>query len=60
VIPIELVLSLSTGNIALKILNRVLAFVTWMMPGLFGYQVMFVARSAPQAAGLVSPQAAAE
>jgi hypothetical protein len=25
--------------------NRVLAFCTWLMPGLFGYQIMFVAKS---------------
>jgi len=58
VIPIELVLSLSPGNIVLKMLNRILALATWMMPGLFAYQVMFVARSSPQTTGLVSRQAA--
>ena len=45
VIPIELVLRLSTGNVMLQMPNRMLAFATWMMPGLFGHQVMFVARS---------------
>lgn len=45
VIPLELILGLSPDNIVLKILNRALALATWMIPGLFGYQVMFVARS---------------
>jgi hypothetical protein len=25
--------------------NRMLAFCTWLLPGLFGYQIMFVAKS---------------
>ncbi len=45
VIPIELVLGWSENNIMLRVLNRLLAAATWCMPGLFGYQVMFVARS---------------
>jgi len=45
IIPVELVLGWSPENIVLRALNRVMAFVTWMMPGIFGYQVMFVARS---------------
>ncbi|HEX6897602.1 MAG TPA: bifunctional glycosyltransferase/class I SAM-dependent methyltransferase [Bryobacteraceae bacterium] len=45
VIPIELVLGWSEKNIALRFLNRVLAAATWLMPGLFGYQIIFVARS---------------
>jgi 2-polyprenyl-3-methyl-5-hydroxy-6-metoxy-1,4-benzoquinol methylase len=44
VIPLELILSWSPDNFLLRILNRVLAFTTWMMPGLFGYQIMFRAR----------------
>ena len=46
VIPVELVLGWSPKNILLRALNRVLAMATWMMPGLFGYQLMYVARSA--------------
>jgi 2-polyprenyl-3-methyl-5-hydroxy-6-metoxy-1,4-benzoquinol methylase len=44
VIPLELIFSLSPRNFLMRILNRVLAFVTWLMPGLFGYQIMFRAR----------------
>jgi 2-polyprenyl-3-methyl-5-hydroxy-6-metoxy-1,4-benzoquinol methylase len=43
--PIELVLGLAPENFLMKALNRVLAVLTWMMPGLFGYQIMFIARS---------------
>jgi 2-polyprenyl-3-methyl-5-hydroxy-6-metoxy-1,4-benzoquinol methylase len=46
VIPLELVLGWSPDNWLMKALNRVLAFTTWMLPGLFGYQLMYVARSA--------------
>jgi 2-polyprenyl-3-methyl-5-hydroxy-6-metoxy-1,4-benzoquinol methylase len=49
VIPLELTLGWSPDNPIMKALNRVLAFVTWIMPGLFGYQVMFVAQSAQRA-----------
>ena len=45
VIPIELVLGWSEKNILLRLINRCLAGATWLMPGLFGYQIMFVARS---------------
>jgi 2-polyprenyl-3-methyl-5-hydroxy-6-metoxy-1,4-benzoquinol methylase len=45
VIPLELILGWSENSIVSKILNRALAFAAWMIPGLFGYQVMFVARS---------------
>jgi hypothetical protein len=46
VIPLELVLGWSPDNWLMKALNRVLAFTTWVLPGLFGYQLMYVARSA--------------
>ena len=49
IIPLELVLGWSPANLVMRGLNRILAMVTWMLPGLFGYQVMFVARSAPGA-----------
>jgi 2-polyprenyl-3-methyl-5-hydroxy-6-metoxy-1,4-benzoquinol methylase len=45
VIPIELVLGLPPENFLMRILNRMLALATRMMPGLLGYQVMFTARS---------------
>ena len=45
VIPMELVLGWSEKNIFLRLMNRLLAAATWLMPGLFGYQIMFVARS---------------
>jgi 2-polyprenyl-3-methyl-5-hydroxy-6-metoxy-1,4-benzoquinol methylase len=47
VMPIELVLGLSPQNPLMQGLNRLLALLTWMLPGLFGYQVMFMARSRP-------------
>lgn len=45
IIPLELVLGWQPKNPLMRALNRMLAFVTWMLPGLFGYQIMFVARS---------------
>ena len=45
IIPLELVLGWSPDNLVMRALNRVLALATWMLPGLFGYQIMFVARS---------------
>jgi 2-polyprenyl-3-methyl-5-hydroxy-6-metoxy-1,4-benzoquinol methylase len=44
-IPLELVVGLSTDNWLMKAANRMLALITWLMPGLFGYQMMFVGRS---------------
>jgi 2-polyprenyl-3-methyl-5-hydroxy-6-metoxy-1,4-benzoquinol methylase len=49
VIPLELVFGWSPENLLMKALNRILAFATWMLPGLFGYQMMYVARSAQPA-----------
>jgi len=46
VIPIELVLGMAPTNLVLRLLNNALALVTRILPGLFGYQVMFVARAA--------------
>jgi len=46
VIPIELILGMSPDSLALRILNGLSAAVTRLLPGLFGYQIMFVARSA--------------
>ena len=48
VIPVELVLGWSEKNIVLRLINRLLGGATWLMPGLFGYQIMFVARSVRQ------------
>jgi 2-polyprenyl-3-methyl-5-hydroxy-6-metoxy-1,4-benzoquinol methylase len=45
VIPMELVLGWSPDSVVMRALNRVLAAAAWAFPGLFGYQVMFVARS---------------
>ncbi len=45
VIPLELVLGWSPDNVVMKALNRILAGFTWLFPGLFGYQIMFVART---------------
>ncbi len=51
VIPMELVLGWSENNIFLRLINRLLAAATWLMPGLFGYQIMFVARSTRSKSG---------
>jgi 2-polyprenyl-3-methyl-5-hydroxy-6-metoxy-1,4-benzoquinol methylase len=45
VIPIELALGLPASNLMMRVLNSVLAVVTAMIPGLFGYQMLYVARS---------------
>src|SRR5579872_352136 len=44
VMPIELVLGLSPNNALMKGLNRLLWFFTALLPGLLGYQWVFVAR----------------
>ena len=45
VMPIELVLGLSPENLPMRALNRLLAAVTRLMPGLLGYQIVLVARN---------------
>jgi hypothetical protein len=40
VIPIELVLGLSPENVLCRVLTRCLSFITRLMPGLFGYQIV--------------------
>jgi hypothetical protein len=45
VMPVELVLDLSPANLPMRILNRVLAGMTRLMPGLLGYQIVLVARN---------------
>jgi len=45
VMPLELVLGVSPDNRVFKLLNRCLALFTRLVPGLLGYQIMFVARS---------------
>ena len=45
VVPIELVWGMSPDHILLRILNGMLAMVTRLLPGLFGYQIMFLAKS---------------
>jgi 2-polyprenyl-3-methyl-5-hydroxy-6-metoxy-1,4-benzoquinol methylase len=44
VMPIELALRMSPRNWLMRLANRALAFVTALLPGLFGYQSVFVAR----------------
>jgi len=46
VMPLELVVGLKHDNPLMKALNRALAFFTKLFPGLFGYQTMFLARTA--------------
>jgi len=43
-IPVELALGLSPKSMIARALNRVLAFCTAILPGLFGYQIMLRAR----------------
>lgn len=43
-IPVELAVGLSHKNPVARLLNRILAGFTALMPGLFGYQIMFRAR----------------
>lgn len=45
VMPIELVIGLPPNNPLMLLLNRLLAVMTKLMPNLFGYQCIFVARS---------------
>jgi hypothetical protein len=45
VMPVELVLGLSPTNPLMKILNRLLAGMTKLLPGLLGYQIVLVARN---------------
>jgi glycosyltransferase involved in cell wall biosynthesis len=51
VVPIELVLGLAPEGILMRALNALLAGLTALMPRLFGYQIIFVARktASPQA-----------
>ncbi len=44
VMPVELALGLPAHNPLMLVLNRVLAALTWLMPNLFGYQLVFVGR----------------
>lgn len=46
VMPVELALGLDANGLVARMLNRMLSIVTWMMPGLFGYQFVYTARSA--------------
>ena len=45
-IPIELILGWSPKNPVMKLLTSLLAFATKLLPGLMGYQIMFLARAA--------------
>lgn len=47
VIPLELAAGVSASNPVMKILNRGMALLTRAFPGLFGYQVMFLANITP-------------
>jgi 2-polyprenyl-3-methyl-5-hydroxy-6-metoxy-1,4-benzoquinol methylase len=44
VIPLEFVFGLPADNLLMRMLNRVLAVMTKLMPGLLGYQIVLVAR----------------
>jgi 2-polyprenyl-3-methyl-5-hydroxy-6-metoxy-1,4-benzoquinol methylase len=45
VMPLELVLGLSPASLPMRIINRLLAGMTRLMPGLLGYQIVMVARN---------------
>ena len=47
VIPVELAFRMSASNPLMKGLNFMMRALTRIMPGLFGYQIMFVVRQAP-------------
>lgn len=51
VIPIALALGISPQGVLFNALNRTLGMLTRMMPGLFGYQIMLIARRDPDIAG---------
>ena len=44
VMPVELKLGLSSSGMPMRLMNRLLAGLTWLMPGLFGYQTVMAAR----------------
>lgn len=45
IIPIELALAASPSSLLMRAANRLMALLTSFFPGLFGYQILFVARS---------------
>jgi 2-polyprenyl-3-methyl-5-hydroxy-6-metoxy-1,4-benzoquinol methylase len=47
VMPVELALGLRETGFAARVLNRLLAPLTWLMPSLFGYQIMLIAKPSP-------------
>jgi glycosyltransferase involved in cell wall biosynthesis len=57
VMPVELALGVSPRRWWMRAVNRLLAFTTWMFPGLFGYQVFLVARSKAKLAQAAAPGA---
>src|SRR5262249_6372347 len=44
VMPVELALGVSPHRWWMRLANRVLACMTWLLPGLLGYQVLLVGR----------------
>ncbi len=46
IIPVELVLGLDPGGVMMRLIGRVLAGLTWLMPSLFGYQTVLIAKAA--------------
>jgi 2-polyprenyl-3-methyl-5-hydroxy-6-metoxy-1,4-benzoquinol methylase len=44
IMPVELVLNLSPTGLPMKVINRLLAGLTRLMPGLLGYQIVMLAR----------------
>jgi len=47
VMPLEIVLGLSPENWLMRVITGSLLVLTRLLPGLFGYQIMFVARTKP-------------
>jgi 2-polyprenyl-3-methyl-5-hydroxy-6-metoxy-1,4-benzoquinol methylase len=48
VMPLEIVLGLSTQNRVMRTITFMMLVATRLLPGLLGYQIMFVARERPQ------------
>ena len=44
VMPLELVTGLDPDGLPMRAMNRMLAALTWLMPGLFGYEIVIAAK----------------
>jgi hypothetical protein len=51
VTPAEVVIGLPPASALIRALHAIQAALAWLMPGLFGYQFVFLARPAPVGRG---------